>query len=416
MPQPARLAGVRVLLSDGSGLTARQTATALALQGHEVHALAAGSLPLTRFTRHVRHVHRVAPYGTDPERWLTDALRISDEHRIDLLFPTQEQAFLLSRATDRIRAAGLRTVVPPFPAIRRVQDKVGAVQALDEYSVLQPRSVVARSEAELLATERLPVWVKPAIGTASTGVARVEPREDLERVATRLERDGTLGRTGVVVQDHQPGELVMVQTVFDRGRLVAFHANRRVRVGQRGGASVKESVALPELREPLVRLGAGLEWHGALSFDAVVGPDGPLVIDVNPRLVEPGNARRSGTDLVGVLVRLAGDEAVDALPDGRPGVRTHQLLIGVLGAAEQDGRRRDVLAELLSGTLHRGDYHASTEELTPVKGDPRAVVPLIAVGAATLVWPGAARWFGSGAVAGYALTTDAWEQIIDDAR
>jgi len=38
---------------------------------------------------------------------------------------------------------------------------------------------------------------------------------------------------------------------------------------------------------------------------------------------------------------------------------------------------------------------------------------LIVVSAATLAWPGAERWFGSGAVAGYALTAEAWERIVD---
>ena len=403
---------MRVLLSDGSGLTARQTATALHDAGHEVHALVPGGLPLTRFTRSVRAVHHVAPYGADPLTWLEDALRVARAQRIDLLFPTQEQAFLLARVADRVRDAGLRTVVPPFAAIRSVQDKVNAVETLAAHGVPQPSSVVARTRTELLAAEMLPAWVKPAVGTASTGVERVESRADLDAAATRFERDGTLARHGVVVQAHEPGELVMVQTVFDHGRLVAFHANRRVRLGQRGGASVKESLALPALHDPLARLGAALAWHGALSCDAVLGPDGPQVIDVNPRLVEPGNARRAGTDLVGTMVRLACGDAVEPLPHGRTGVRTHQLLIGVLGAAQQTGRRRAIVNELVAGVLHRGDYRASTEELTPLRGDGRAILPLVVVGTATLAWPGAERWFGSGAVAGYALTADGWERIV----
>ena len=60
------------------------------------------------------------------------------------------------------------------------------------------------------------------------------------------------------------------------------------RVG--GGASLKESVVLPGLYELLRKLVAALNWHGALSMDVIVTTDGPVVIDVNPRLVEPMNA------------------------------------------------------------------------------------------------------------------------------
>jgi len=56
---------MRILLSDGAGLTARQCATLLSIAGHEVEALSAEPLCLCRFTRHVRRVHRVPGYGWD---------------------------------------------------------------------------------------------------------------------------------------------------------------------------------------------------------------------------------------------------------------------------------------------------------------------------------------------------------------
>ena len=58
-----------MVLSDGSGLTSRQCATLLSEAGHRVAVLAAGALPLTRFTRHVRAVYRVPAYGPDPLGW-----------------------------------------------------------------------------------------------------------------------------------------------------------------------------------------------------------------------------------------------------------------------------------------------------------------------------------------------------------
>jgi predicted ATP-grasp superfamily ATP-dependent carboligase len=42
--------------------------------------------------------------------------------------------------------------------------------------------------------------------------------------------------------------------------------------------------------EHLEGLVAALRWTGALSMDVIMTTDGPLVIDVNPRLVEPMNA------------------------------------------------------------------------------------------------------------------------------
>ncbi len=401
---------MRVLLSDGSGLTSRQVATQLHTAGHVVDVLVPGGLPITRFTRHVRRVHDVPRYGIDPFAWLNGALAVARSEGIDCLFPTQEQAALLARAADRVRSAGLACPVPPFSAIRAVQDKISAAETLSAYGVPQPTTSVARTRAELFDIGQFPVWVKTTIGTASSGVHFVRSAAELEAVVNELDGSGQLGG-GVVVQQPVQGPLAMVQTVFSDGDLVAFHTNLRIRAGHSGGAAVKESTDLTELRAPLTALGLALGWHGALSCDAIIGPDGPVVIDVNPRLVEPGNAWRSGVDLVDAMLCVAFDKPVTHIPDGRVGVRTHQLLIAVLGAAQQGRHRRGILAELANGVLRRGPYCHSAEELTPLRGDWRAAVPVAAASVATLVWPSAHRFFGGSAVSGYALSAQAWETI-----
>jgi biotin carboxylase len=54
----------------------------------------------------------------------------------------------------------------------------------------------------------------------------------------------------------------------------------------------------------LARLVAALDLHGALSMDLVVADRGPVIIDVNPRLVEPANALAAGVDLVAAMLTL----------------------------------------------------------------------------------------------------------------
>jgi hypothetical protein len=110
---------MRILLSEGSGLTSRQVAGQLGSLGHEVEILSSSKICLTRFTRHVRAVHDVPRFGLDPFGWLAAAERIAGERKIDLLFPTQEQVTVLSARRKHLRVA---TIVPPFPSLARVQD------------------------------------------------------------------------------------------------------------------------------------------------------------------------------------------------------------------------------------------------------------------------------------------------------
>ncbi len=213
------------------------------------------------------------------------------------------------------------------------------------------------------------------------------------------------------MQTQAEGALAMVQALADHGRLIAHHANLRVVEGIGGGAAIKESVVLPNFAAHLERLVQALGWHGPISMDVIVTDAGPLVIDVNPRLVEPVNAHLAGVDLVGATLALARDEHPAVAPAGRPGVRSCQLLLSVLGAAEH-GSRRDVLRELADALAKRGPFSGATEELTPIAGDPIAACPVVAAVLATLIKPSLCRLFHAGATGPYALTPDAWRQII----
>ena len=202
------------------------------------------------------------------------------------------------------------------------------------------------------------MFVKRPISTASAGVRRADTADELVAAAAAL----GLGTEELLVQTQAAGPLAMVQALADHGRLVAHHASLRVIEGIGGGAALKESIRLPKLGEYLQRLVQALDWHGPISMDVILTSDGPLVIDVNPRLVEPINAHIAGVDLVGAMLELAQGGHPPAVPAGQGGVRSRQLLLSVLGAAEH-GRRGAVLRELIAALRYRGDYKDAAEEL-----------------------------------------------------
>jgi hypothetical protein len=397
-----RAEGLRVLVTDGSSLAARQAITALGMRGAAVEVVDPGPIPLARFSRFVRRTHRVPRYGRDPWGWLDATLRVLTRGQHEVLFAVHEQTALLSLVADRVRDLGAGLAVPPFEAVRRVQDKWDAYETLAAAGLRQPRTALEALDP--------PVYVKARIGTASAGVARADDRAALRAGLERLGGEGA-----VLFQEPVPGPLAMVQSVFDRGRLVAHHANLRVREGAEGGASHKESVAIVGLAGDLERLGRELGWHGALSLDAILTPEGPVYIDVNPRLVEPANAQRAGVDLVGALVGLALGRPVARQRAGAPGVRTHQLLIALLGAAQRGEGRRGLARELLRAARHVAPYDGSTEELTPARHDWPGALPVVAVAGVLLADPGSHSWFSGGAVANYSLTAEAWREIVSRA-
>ena len=396
---------MRILLSEGSGLTSRQVAGQLGLLGHQVEILSSSKICLTRFTRHVRAVHDVPRFGLDPFGWLAAAERIAGERKADLLFPTQEQVTVLSARRKHLRVA---TIVPPFASLARVQDKISAFRTLKAIGAPQPQTFVISTADDLRDVATYPIFVKRPVSTASAGVRRATNALELEAAA----REFGLGQSELIAQSQAYGPLAMAQAVADSGRLVAHHACLRLREGVGGGAALKESVALPGLADMLTRLVAALDWHGALSMDLIVADGGPVIIDVNPRLVEPASALAAGVDLVAAMLDVASDVPAAERSPGRAGVRTRQTLLAILGAAEHHGTRGAVLREACDAIFARGDYAGSVEELTPVAGDPAAAVPVVAALFASVIHPPLWRKFHTGAVGPYAVTPEAWHEIL----
>ena len=120
-------------------------------------------------------------------------------------------------------------------------------------------------------------------------------------------------------------------------------------------------------------------------------------------------------DLVRALVEVARTGSSASQPPGHPGMRTHQLLVAVIGAA-QDGRRRDIARELGLAALRCGDYRGSREELTPGGGDLLAGLPVAVTALATLVRPASWRYLAGGSTGAYSLTPDAWRQLTAACR
>ena len=338
-------------------------------------------------------------------------LDVAATAHIDMIFPTQEQVAVLSHQLPRLLQAGLATAVPPFASLEQVQDKLSALRTLARLEVPQPRTVVLQDPSEASDWNRFPAYVKAPVGTGSAGVRRVTDTAGLAEAVRHFVDAGAGADGGVLVQEALFGRFVMAQCVFDAGSLVAFHANERVQEGANGSAAAKASMDAPGLRADLTRLGQALAWHGALSVDAILVHARAYVIDVNPRLVEPGNALAAGTDLVSALLAVAMGCRPSPLPRPGSACDTHQFLMALLGAAQRTGRRRSVLAEIVRRLRRRGVYAHSTEELLPWKGDRRTVILPVAAALATLIRPALWRTFTDGAVVPLRPHGAGWRQL-----
>jgi predicted ATP-grasp superfamily ATP-dependent carboligase len=402
---------LRVLVPEGSSTSGREAITILGLAGHHVEVCDPSRWCLARYSRFVRKFHHCPGLRTDPAGFLRFVERLLASQHFDVLLPTHEQGLLFARAETRLKPrAGL--ALPDFDAYRTVHGKAGFSRLLDQLDLPQPATQIVRSADELREAVRFPCVIKTSVGTASRGVWFVRDAGDLNRALYDLGKAGDFVGE-VLAQDLVTGTTEKAQSVFCHGRLLGFHAYRQVAAGIGGGEAIKESVSRPAIRTSLERIGAHLGWHGALSVDVVMPLDSatPLLIDCNPRLVEPVNAYRAGTDLVDLLLRVSRGEAPAPLAESRVGVRTHLAMQALLGSASRDGTRRDIVRECGRMVMGRGAYQGSTEELTPVSLDWLSAVPLAMTATLLLASPQVATRLARGGFGAHLLDRASIEAI-----
>jgi predicted ATP-grasp superfamily ATP-dependent carboligase len=373
---PDAIKPLRVLVSEGSSTSAREAITILGLSGHHVEVCDPSPWCLARFSRWVRKFHRCPGLRTDPAGYLALVERLLETGRFDVLLPTHEQGFLFARVRPRLEGR-IGLALPGFYSYRTAHSKAGFSRLLDQLALPQPSTRIVKSAQALREAIRFPAVVKTSVGTASRGIWFVRHAGDLEDALRDLAASDAFADE-VLVQDLVAGTTEKAQSVFCRGRMIGFHAYRQVAPGVGGGEAIKQSVSRPQLRDAVAAIGRALDWHGALSVDFIMPYDDatPLLIDCNPRLVEPMNAYRAGVDLVGLLLRLSLGATPAPLPESREGVRTHLAMQALLGSASRGGTRRDIVHECAQLAAASGPYADSSEELTPVALDWISAVPL----------------------------------------
>jgi len=397
---------VRVLLCEGSSMSARETVSALGPLGYELAICDPNPMCLTRFSKFVRKYHRCPSLGRDPLGYRDFILNLLAKEDYDVLLPVHEQAFLFARISKSLRGkVGL--AITAFDRFRMLQSKVLFLKLLEQLSIPFPQTSFYRSGEELAKHTAFPCYIKTDYGTASSGVWKVENHRELTRVVSILKSRSVFnGRNSVIAQKAAPGRFEIVYACFDQGTLIAAHACQRLMEGARGSSSVKVGVDRPIVTRHLQEIGNFLAWHGSLALDYFYdeASDTPYYIDASPRLVEPMNAVINGINIPEVQVMLSLAQGYGQPNHCSKHLKTHMTMLSLLGLAERGASRRELLHEFISAIFKRGIYSNSVEELSSTKIDILSMVPLLFVFIQLLLNPGLAVSMSEKAVADYALT------------
>ena len=398
----------RILIPEGSSLSAREAIAALGKLSYIIDVLDPDPLCLCRFSKFVRHFYQSPRLSDCPDEFEKFLLAHLSTHSYDLVLPVHEHSFLLAAIAEEIKKHS-PIAVAPFNAFDRLQSKVQFFNLLNELHLPHPPTQIIASPAEFPMAKPMPFYVKTAFGTAGDGTWRLATDAARLEVLNELRARELVGNLGpFLVQDIMPGALEVVQSIFRKGELIAVHEYRQQIEGVGGSASGRISVQRPTVIVALRRLGESLAWHGALMLDYIFNDaTGEFwFIDPNPRLGETMNAVMAGNNLSQTLVRLTlGDKVPWSV--SKNSVRSHILLTALLATAVKERTRRAVLREMLLALRRHGHYTDSREEVASIRNDLLSIVPMAFIAMRILLRPGSAHVIVARAIQNYALSEHA---------
>lgn len=160
----------KILLSEGSSLTARETLTALKNCGYSIDILSSSKFPSTAFSIWKHRLISTADVNKQPQKYIGHVSELLKSGKHEAILPTHETAWLLSESLDYLP--------PDFPipvaeaeSFHKIQGKIDFARQADALSIPQPKwqLVTGRDSISI----PYPYWLKADFGTAGRSVCKV---------------------------------------------------------------------------------------------------------------------------------------------------------------------------------------------------------------------------------------------------
>ncbi len=235
----------------------------------------------------------------------------------------------LERFSRMVEAAGRRLFNSGTDAVAVASSKAATAAALSEAGL----PVVPVRRVGILGAEG-PPWNAPWVVKPDDGAGCVETRLIRDRSEWEQWR-GAADRSGFVVQPFQPGTPASLSMLCRDGRAWLLTVNRQT-VSLHGGSfaygggivgGMAPTPALSGLAQGVAATLPGL--FGYVGVDVIAGPDGPAIVEINPRLTTSyvGLRPATGLNVAAAVLDLARDPPVPP----KPVERTEPVLVTLEG-------------------------------------------------------------------------------------
>ncbi|RNB88631.1 ATP-grasp domain-containing protein [Brevibacillus nitrificans] len=272
-----------VLLTGGRAPATLELARLFYQEGYRVIVAESARHHLCQVSRAVSRSYLVPPPRQQSEEYIQALQRIMEQEKVDMLLPTCEEIFYVSRGLNGLLEKG-QVLTEGLEILRPLHDKWSFQQLAKQAGAAVPPTRKVETEEQLreaLKESCRQVVLKPVFSRFASRIRIVtDPRSaalgDLPAVSKQ---------EPWLVQDFIEGRQICSYAVAHKGRL-ALYADYETTYTAGQGATIRFSYANHfKVKDFVHRFVYGQQFSGQIAFDFIEDETGELyVIECNPRL------------------------------------------------------------------------------------------------------------------------------------
>lgn len=274
----------------------------------------------------------------NPQLFVDALLQEVSTTHYDLLFPTFEETFLVSRFRD-LFSKYTNVLVSDYNLFMKLHHKGSLTRMAKDLGIpvpptWQPENIV---ELERLAGEvPFPAIIKLPDVNNSLGLTVVESKKQLVQKYKSLVKFFRLSKDRMpLIQKAIEGDLLFSLFLANHGETVGTLIYKPLRMFPEGGGTAfyRESIRNNIAEKSGMKLIEKIRWHGFIGFDFILDPQTqePCLIDANPR-TSPAfqTGEVAGVDFTQMAIDLCRDKKPKSNLQPTEGVRSKTLFVEII--------------------------------------------------------------------------------------
>lgn len=264
-----------ILITGSRAPVALDLARQLKANGFRVYCADSISHPLSRFSNSCAKSYKVASPRHNTNQYIADLIRICNTHQIDMIIPTCEEAFYLSKHRAKF-PVGVDVFIADFDIMKTLHSKWDFINLVQSKGLKAPQSWLIKNSEDLEKVPMATFILKPVFSRFGSSVHKVENRA-YPNISISEDKPW-------IAQEYLPGKVWCSYSVVRNGKML-LHANYSSEFKVNNGASIHfQHEKIAAIEEWIEHFVSSIDFTGQIAFDFIQSEEGDfLPIECNPR-------------------------------------------------------------------------------------------------------------------------------------